>query len=1265
MRRWSLWVVPGLAVALAVASSAIAANNPFDRQVAEQLERLTASSPQVRTAAIESLGFLRAYEAEGRLLVSLDDDSAEVRRAAAMSLAWCGGRASVARLLKALNDPDWLVRQGAHTALTNLTGMEFPFDATLPEASRAAQARVWQDWWATVPDDLPPQEVLDLLVGPRFLSWAVGVSTSTTYKGPPDVLVDGQIGPEYWQTKNVEPPQWCTVDLGRERTISRVAVHQYGAGYCMTEYALATSLDGERFDVVEHKRGLTPVELIIDFPARQARFVRVTSFGSERPVYPTTFFEIEVEDGQEGSRQEGNPAASSNGETAEWRLERGLRALGALGGRDATEIILEVLGSTPPTAPAWRGAVRAGIRSLGRLREEKGFEALVGYLDNTMWARSAADALGDYGDRRAVAALLAAYPKYCKRLDGSNPAAVPADDQMSFPSEDRMLETPYWMIYALCRLPLEQPDDLDELRRLAPLVMANLPGDFDTFMLYEPEVGHILTRHLLDAAGMRQEACEQAMLRLGQSRRVPPPGGLASDDAAGAAAWSDFPPERISSWLPAVCTESEDLPRLVALLEHENGWVRINAAKALAWIGDRRAIGPIASTLAAAPAEADYGYSGTFKDEEYNDPAPRWREAFLRALGKLGARQHTDMIAAIMNDERSVLEVRRAAADALSDLGGPAALAALGEAARQHDFRTIQHTARDALRARGIDLETPPGVAGPFHSGLWPAASPNAPSAGSNAQDVPPAIVFVKGDNDVPNTPQTVEQADRWRQTYVVTDEGPEYRPGENLFVLSPPDPGGSVRPLTRFDDGYVASPDVCWDGEQVVFTHRGKEDPWWQVFVIRADGTGLRQLTHGPYHHVGPAWLPDGRIVVATSRIGLRDEYHGYPCTALYVMNSDGSDLHPIATNIGRDNEPTVLHDGRIAFSRLEVFYSRNKTELTLHAMRADGLQDVVLYGPERRQFWRSLDHGDPDPADVQEAPLTHRVLRMTQPQAMPDGRQIVVSTQGGLALIGPNRLTETFISPDFRTRAYTTPWPLADGRLLCAATDKTPDRKKVDLGLYVLDPVSGRMELIYNDPQRADYEPRPLMARRKPPVQPILAERTAYSGRFFCASVFNTQEKELRTRGRLVRLVEGVPQVGRHSTHTNPNPVWQNHGGTLGRVLGMAPLAADGSFYAEVPADRLLHLQVLDSDRRVVGNQLTWIYARPGEVKSCAGCHERPNSAPPAVTGIAALRPPLDFLPRGTEFTYRAKAWFKGSLPAEIEERTRTVRAVNLLAR
>jgi hypothetical protein len=166
-------------------------------------------------------------------------------------------------------------------------------------------------------------------------------------------------------------------------------------------------------------------------------------------------------------------------------------------------------------------------------------------------------------------------------------------------------------------------------------------------------------------------------------------------------------------------------------------------------------------------------------------------------------------------------------------------------------------------------------------------------------------------------------------------------------------------------------------------------------------------------------------------------------------------------------------------------------------------------------------------------------------------------------------------------------------------------------------------------------------------------------------CASVFKSQEKDVAVRGRFIRLVEGVPVVARHSTQTNPHEVWKNHGGTFARVLGTAPLAPDGSFFVEVPADRLLHLQVLDSNRRVLGNQLTWIYARADETKSCVGCHEVPNTASSNNRPLAIRPGSLKFLPQGNEFKYRAKAWFKGSLPPEIEERTRTVRAVNLLAR
>ena len=107
------------------------------------------------------------------------------------------------------------------------------------------------------------------------------------------------------------------------------------------------------------------------------------------------------------------------------------------------------------------------------------------------------------------------------------------------------------------------------------------------------------------------------------------------------------------------------------------------------------AVEPLAAKLAGAKAEADYGYSGTFKNEEYDDPAPRWREGLIRALGLLGAHDHTGLLAGILNDERSVAEVRLAAAQALADLGDDGALTALQRAATEHPVYCVRHAALD------------------------------------------------------------------------------------------------------------------------------------------------------------------------------------------------------------------------------------------------------------------------------------------------------------------------------------------------------------------------------------------------------------------------------------------------------------------------------------------------------------------------------------------------------------------------------------------
>jgi hypothetical protein len=60
------------------------------------------------------------------------------------------------------------------------------------------------------------------------------------------------------------------------------------------------------------------------------------------------------------------------------------------------------------------------------------------------------------------------------------------------------------------------------------------------------------------------------------------------------------------------------------------------------------------------------------------------------------------------------------------------------------------------------------------------------------------------------------------------------------------------------------------------------------EVFVVNADGSGLRNLTRGEH----PAWSPDGR------RIAFLRE--GRLAGDLYVMNADGSGQRRLARSVG-----------------------------------------------------------------------------------------------------------------------------------------------------------------------------------------------------------------------------------------------------------------------------------------------------------------------------------------------------------------------------
>ena len=128
----------------------------------------------------------------------------------------------------------------------------------------------------------------------------------------------------------------------------------------------------------------------------------------------------------------------------------------------------------------------------------------------------------------------------------------------------------------------------------------------------------------------------------------------------------------------------------------------------------------------------------------------------------------------------------------------------------------------------------------------------------------------------------------------------------------------GSYQGWKLSGKGSFYSPELSYDGRTVLFSwsenrigceragwglgtvgpiHRWPPENVWHVFKVNIDGSGLTQLTEGPWNDFDPCFLPSGRIVFVSERRGgyircFRETLYMEPTTyVMYSMKDDGSD--------------------------------------------------------------------------------------------------------------------------------------------------------------------------------------------------------------------------------------------------------------------------------------------------------------------------------------------------------------------------------------
>jgi hypothetical protein len=393
-------------------------------------------------------------------------------------------------------------------------------------------------------------------------------------------------------------------------------------------------------------------------------------------------------------------------------------------------------------------------------------------------------------------------------------------------------------------------------------------------------------------------------------------------------------------------------------------------------------------------------------------------------------------------------------------------------------------------------------------------------------------------------------------------------------------------------------------------------------LYEINVDGTGLHQLTDGPYDDIEPTCLPDGDIVFCSSRCNRWVMCWKTPVAILYRCDPDGANIRMLSSNAVTENTPSVLADGRLLYTRWEYV---DRSQLCYHhlwTVNPDGTGQMTFFGnmhpngmaynlagrSGKEVYYQNVP-GAVAMLDAKSIPGTRDVVAIFSPG---HGRQ---EHQGFVTVIAPghgpdHEPSARRIHPDGRWRD---PNPISSDALLVARGRE----------LHLMDG-RGRTRLLHRladaRPQMMLHEPIPIRLRKTEPTIPTRRDPSKETGRLILSDVTMGRNMAGVKKGDIRKLLvlEQLPGPFHNSPGFDGISLWG--GFTLMRILGTVPVEPDGSAHFEVPAMRSVLFVALDENDLSVKKMQSFVTVQPGEVSSCVGCHE-PRTTAPTNPGRATL--------------------------------------------
>jgi len=495
--------------------------------------------------------------------------------------------------------------------------------------------------------------------------------------------------------------------------------------------------------------------------------------------------------------------------------------------------------------------------------------------------------------------------------------------------------------------------------------------------------------------------------------------------------------------------------------------------------------------------------------------------------------------------------------------------------------------------------------------------------------------------------------------------------PGANLCVLTGLSPDGRIREILdeKHSRGGIGRFDLTFDAQRIVFPYAapraaptpygyGKPDVrggaciMYDIYEVRTDGTGLRQLTNDPEaEDTEPIYLPNGRIAFMTSRDGRYVQCGDWALACgMYTMDSDGTDLRRVTEPKEGEFYPNMLEDGRIMYTRWDYVMKGYNVIQQLWAVNPDGRGAALLFGDHY-----AFSVGPIAFFEARQIPGTSRILCTgaahhntgAGPIMIVDLKQnrgtrssmVNVTPEVGYPEINPNVFREVVYeelpgrgmsNTENDTGWYSSPYPISAKHFLVAASFEKNNAAARGYGLYLMD-IHHNRELIYRFEDASCYSPMPLRPRKKPRIIPDMVNGVdpTTPGTLIVSDVYQGLEGVPRGAVKYLRILETHSK----EVHTKPQrcDIGVNSGWDVRGVLGTVPVEEDGSAHFVVPPRKQLFFEALDEDFLEIRRMRNFMNVMPGEVNSCVGCHEPFGTAPMTARGrlMAMQRPPSPIEP------------------------------------